>query len=141
MSDTALDHYKQGMSLFGQDDYPAAIAAYRQAIEARPDWIEALSALAVALMRNGDLEEAIEVGKQVAELDPEDPFAQTSLSIFYQRKSQAFEEAGDKEKTAEWIELAEKAGAKARLLGWKQELKTNPNAPPPDNIGDMNVIQ
>ena len=125
MSDTALDHYKQGMSLFGQDDYPAAIEAYRLALAERPDWIEALSALAVALMRSGDVEEAIVVGKQV----------------FYQRKSQAFEEAGDKEKTAEWIELAEKAGAKARLLGWKQELKTNPNAPPPDNIGDMNVIQ
>ena len=38
--------------------------------------------------------------------------------MFYQRKG--------------LIPEAEKEQAKARMLNWKQELKTNPNAPPPE---------
>ena len=49
----------------------------------------------------------------------------TSLSMCLQRMNR--------------IEEAEKAQAKARMLSWKQELKTNPNAPPPS--GGMNVKQ
>ena len=47
--------------------------------------------------------------------------------MFFQRK-------GD-------IEEAEKEGAKARMLSWKEELKKNPDAPPPGPAGSMDVIQ
>ena len=36
---------------------------------------------------------------------------------------------------------AEKESAKARMLAWKAELKTNPDAPPPTDAGGMGVIQ
>ena len=61
------------------------------------------------------------------EVDAEDPQAFTSLSMIYQRLDK--------------IDDAEKAQAKARMLSWKQELKTNPNAPPPADAGGMNVVQ
>jgi hypothetical protein len=48
----------------------------------------------------------------VIALDPDDPFAYTSQSIFLQRKGQ--------------IPEAEKAQAKARMASWKQELKKEP---------------
>ena len=73
------------------------------------------------------LDEAIETGKKLIELDQEDPFAHTTLSMIYQRKNM--------------IDEAEKEQAKARMLSWKQELKTNPNAPPPGPAGSMDVIQ
>ncbi len=58
--------------------------------------------------------------------DPDDPFAYTSQSIFYQRKG--------------LIPEAEKAQAQARMASWKQDLKKNPNAPPPDT-GTIKVVQ
>ena len=39
------------------------------------------------------------------------------------------------------IELAEKEGAEARMISWKDELKENPDAPPPAEPGSMNVVQ
>jgi hypothetical protein len=39
------------------------------------------------------------------------------------------------------IEEAESEAAKARMLSWQQELKDNPNAPPPGPAGSLNVKQ
>ena len=39
------------------------------------------------------------------------------------------------------IEAAEKEGAEARTISWKEELKENPDAPPPAEPGSMNVVQ
>ena len=61
--------------------------------------------------------------------------------MFYQRQSVAAEEAGDEPKARELIDLAEKEGAKARMISWKDELKTNPDARPPGPAGSMDVIQ
>ena len=137
----ALDHYKEGLSLFGQQKHTEAISAYEKALEARPGWTEAMHGLAMACMHSGDIDRAIEVGQKAADADPEDPFAFTSLSMFYQRKSQIAEEAGDAEGTKDWIAKAEKEQGTARLLSWKIELRTNPNAPPPETPGPMDVIQ
>ena len=71
--------------------------------------------------------EVREIGKRIVELDPDDAFAHTSLSMFYQRKGM--------------IDEAEAEGAKARMLSWKEELRKNPDAPPPGPAGSMNVIQ
>jgi len=122
-----MEHYLKGLSLFGEGKHKQAIDAYEKALKVSPNWPEAMNALAMAHMNHGTIDDAIRIGKEIVELDPNDPFAHTSLSMFYQRKGM--------------IEEAEKEGAKARMLSWKEELKTNPNAPPPGPAGSMDVIQ
>jgi Flp pilus assembly protein TadD len=123
---SALEHYKQGLTLFGAGRNADAIVAFRAALEGRPEWIDAMHALATAQSRLGDQDAALATIERVIELDPDDPFAYTSQSIFLQRKG--------------LIPEAEKAQAKARMASWKQELKKNPNAPPPDT-GPIRVVQ
>lgn len=120
-------HHMAGLKLFGQGKFEEAIAEYHQALALSPDWPEVLNALAISQSKLGRQDEAVATIQRVIELTPEDPFAFTSLSIFLQRQGK--------------IPEAEAAGAKARMLNWKQELKTNPNAKPPDNDGKMRVIQ
>ena len=137
----AQQHYLEGLKLFGEDAYDEAVAAYERALELQPDWADALHGLAMAKMHLGALDEAIEVGLRLCELEPEDPFPHTSLSMFYQRKSAVAEQAGNEPQARAMIEEAEKEGAKARMLSWKQELKTNPDAVPPGPAGSMDVVQ
>ena len=77
-------------------------------------------------MNAGRLEPALATLEKLTGLVPQDPMGFTSLSMCLQRMDK--------------IEEAEKAQAHARLLSWKQELKTNPSAPPPDD-GPMRVQQ
>ena len=122
-----IEHYKKGLELFGQGQHLDAIEEYKKCLAEDADWTEALHAIAMAQMQANLLDDAIATGKRIVELDPEDAFAHTSLSMFYQRKGM--------------IDEAEKEAARARMLSWKQELKTNPNAPPPGPAGSMDVIQ
>ena len=119
-------HYKQGLTLFGQQKHEEAVAEYRKALELSPDWTDCLHAVAMALSELGRHDEAIETGQRIVELDADDAFAHTSLSMFYMRKG--------------LIPEAEAEGAKARMVAWRQELKTNPNAPPPADAGGMKVV-
>jgi tetratricopeptide (TPR) repeat protein len=123
----AKSHYLAGLKLFGQQKFEEAIVEYRLALEQKPDWADVWHALATAESKLGRQDEAIETVKRVIELTPTDAFAFTSLSIFLQRKGM--------------IPEAEKAAAQARMLAWKEELKKNPNAPPPSGLGDMHVVQ
>jgi tetratricopeptide (TPR) repeat protein len=141
MSNTAVEHYMRGMTLFGEGEHITAEDAFRQALAAQPKWTEAMHGLAMTLMHQGRLEDAITVGKEITEIDDGDPFAHTSLSIFYQRQSAIAEEKGDKQAATDLIAEAEKSGAQARLLSWKQELRSNPDAPKPDLPEGMDVIQ
>jgi len=50
---------------------------------------------------------------QISEIDPDDILAHTSLSILYQKKGMVPEAEAE----------AEAEGNKARVLGWKQQLK------------------
>ena len=115
----ALEHYKKGLALYGEGKYTLSIAEYDLALGIEPEWSDALQAKGMAQMHSGKLKEALETLKRVTEMAPEDPLAFTSLSMAYVR--------------LENIEEAEKAQAQARLLSWKQELKTNPDAPRPDD--------
>lgn len=123
----AIDHYMKGLKLFGQSRHLEAIEEYKRVLELEPQHTDALLALATAQMNAGLLDEAIASGRHLIELDAEDAFAHTTLSMIYQRKGM--------------IDEAEKEQAKARMLSWKQELKQNPNAPPPGPAGGMGVIQ
>jgi tetratricopeptide (TPR) repeat protein len=124
---THIDHYKQGLALFGQQKNEEAAACFAEALVVKPDWLDALHALATAQSKLGRQDEALATIARVIELDPDDPFAYTSQSIFLQRKG--------------LIPEAEAASAKARMASWKQELKKNPNAPPPGPAGGMSVVQ
>ena len=141
VAEEANQYYLEGLKLYGEQNHGEAIAAYERALAVKPDWTDAMHGLAMAHMHNGTVDEAIEIGLRICELDKEDAFAHTSLSMFYQRKAAGFEEAGDAEQSLAMIDAAEKEGAKARMLSWKQDLKENPDAPPPGPAGSMDVIQ
>lgn len=123
---TPLDSYKAGLALFGKNQFAEAIAQFEKALAGRPNWLDALHALATAQSKAGDQDAALATIARVIASDPDDPFAYTSQSIFYQRKG--------------LIPEAEKAQAQARMASWKQDLKKNPNAPPPDT-GPIRVVQ
>ncbi|HED64008.1 MAG TPA: tetratricopeptide repeat protein [Planctomycetes bacterium] len=118
MADPAVEFYKEGLACYGRGEFDRAIEAYRKALEVRPDWSDCLQALGMSQMNGGKLKEALATLERVTELAPEDPLAFTSLSMCLQRM--------------ERIEDAEKAQSQARLLSWKEELKTNPGAAPPE---------
>jgi Flp pilus assembly protein TadD len=65
--------------------------------------------IALDLVAEGH-DEAIEVSKQISALDPDDVLAHTGLSILYQKKGM--------------IPEAEAEANQARILGWKQQLKS-----------------
>ena len=86
-----------------------AVAAYQQSIAADATFTEAMHGLARALQDLDRYDEAIAIAQRIAEIDPEDVLAHTSLSVIYQKKGMIAE--------------AEAEAAKARVLGWKQQLK------------------
>jgi Flp pilus assembly protein TadD len=102
------DLYNQGMDLFAEGRLDEAAAAYQRALEEDPNYPDALHALAMTYAHQEKLDEAIEVGKKLVEIAPQDELAYTSLSIFYQQKGMIAE--------------AEQVAAQARTLGWKRQL-------------------
>lgn len=74
-----------------------------------PDQRDALEVLGMLLSEKGDLERSIELTKRLVDLEPESIMAHANLSRFYML-------AGDKETAEEWQ-------AKARVLGWKDEMR------------------
>jgi len=123
--DPAMELYMKGLKLFGQQENEAAIEAFEEALDIKPDWTDALLAKATCLSNLGRQPEAIAVARKVTELDPDDPMGYTSLSMFHMRNEE--------------IDEAEKVQAQARMVSWKQELKANPDAPAPP--GGIDVVQ
>jgi len=80
------DHYNEGMELFAQDKLEEAVAAYLRALEEDPNHADALHALAMTYAHQEKFDQAIEVGKRLIEVAPDDELAYTSLSIFYQKQ-------------------------------------------------------
>lgn len=106
---TAEDHYYAALDLMADGKLEEAVASYRESLTADPKFTEAMHGLARALQDLERYDEAIAVANQIAEIDPDDVLAHTSLSVLYQKKGM--------------IPEAEAEGAKARVLGWKQQLK------------------
>jgi Flp pilus assembly protein TadD len=105
----AEDHYYAALDLLAEGDFESAREQYERAVAADPTFTEAMHGLAKVLVDLNRLDEAIVVANRIAELEPDDVLAHTSLSVIYQKKGM--------------IEEAEAEGAKARVLGWKQQLK------------------
>ncbi|MGB7602805.1 MAG: tetratricopeptide repeat protein [Candidatus Sulfotelmatobacter sp.] len=105
----AEDRYYVALDLMADGKLEEAVAAYRESLAIDPTFTEAMHGLARALQDLQRYDEAIEVAQKITELDPDDVLAHTSLSVLYQKKGM--------------IPEAEAEGAKARVLGWKQQLK------------------
>jgi tetratricopeptide (TPR) repeat protein len=99
----------QAVDVYADGEYDEAIGLYRRAIELDPKCTDAFTGLAMCYQAKGDLDNAIAITKRYTEAAPDDILAFTNLSMFYQKKGM--------------IKEAEAAGAEARRLDWKRQLK------------------
>jgi tetratricopeptide (TPR) repeat protein len=109
MADEKEELYDKAVDAYADDKFDDAIALYQRAIALDPDYEDAIHGLAMCYQAKGDLDRAIEVTKGYLERRPEEILAWTNLSMFYQKKGM--------------IQEAEAAGAEARRLDWKRQLK------------------
>jgi len=101
--------YKEGFRHFVANHLDEAIASYREALALDPDLAIAWNGLAMALGKRGDLDGAIEAGKRLVALEPEEPLGHTSLSIFYQGKGM-IPEAEEEKAVAMRLQLKQQKG-------------------------------
>jgi tetratricopeptide (TPR) repeat protein len=106
---SAEDHYYAGIDFFGEGKLDEAIAEYQKALEINPGLSDALHGIAQACYAKQDFDAAIDAANRILLLDAEDILALTTISRSYQRKGMVPE--------------AEEAGNKARVLGWKKQLR------------------
>ena len=105
----AEDQYYAALDLVSEGEQERALDEYQKSLDADPVFTEAMHGMARTLQDLNRLDEAIAVANRIAELDPDDVLAHTSLSVLYQKKGM--------------IPEAEAEANKARILGWKQQLK------------------
>ncbi len=101
--------YDEGERLKEEGKLQEAIAKYHEALDADESFALPHFALAVVYGKAGDHENAVKHGERACEMDPDDPFSYTAMSMTYQR---AF--VGTQKR--EYIQLAENATAKAHSL-------------------------
>ena len=99
---------QSGLESLAAGEAAHAAEAFRSAIDTDPTHVEAHHGLIRALRDAEQFEAAVEAAHALIALTPEDPLAQTSLSI-------ALQKAG-------LIPEAESAAGRARILEWKQQL-------------------
>ena len=87
----------------------AAIEGFRASLAADSGFRDATHGLIHALKNAGKLDEAIAVTRELLAADPDDVLGYTSLSILYQHQGKIAE--------------AESAATRAKLLGWKRQLR------------------
>lgn len=106
---TAHQLYYDALDLLA-DGHPAdAAALLRTALALDGGFLDGWHALTRALQDAGELDEAVAAVQRLIALDPEDVLAHTRLSILYQARGMVAE--------------AEQEATRAKLLGWKQQLR------------------
>jgi tetratricopeptide (TPR) repeat protein len=100
--------FYEGSDLHGEKRYDEAMERFDRCLAIDADYTDAILGKAMVHLERGEHEQAIALGRRLAELAPDDVLAFTSLSMFYER--------------AGMIKEAEEAGAKARMLDWKRQL-------------------
>jgi predicted Zn-dependent protease len=100
-----------GIDLLAANRPEEAAQAFRDAIAVDAGHCEAHHGLIRALRDAGELEQSIAAAQTLATLMPDDPLAQTALSISLQ--------------SAGRVPEAEAAGARARILEWKMQLASS----------------
>jgi Tfp pilus assembly protein PilF len=116
-NEIAEQRYHEALDLVASGDPAAAATRFREALELDPNLLDAMHGLIRALQDAGDFDQAIAAANDLIARDPEDPLAHTSLSILYQQKGM--------------IPEAEAEALKAKLLGWKLELRNSSAANSP----------
>jgi tetratricopeptide (TPR) repeat protein len=106
---SAEDHYYHAVDCIAEGDLAAAISAFRASLACDAEFEDAWHGLIRVLQDAGHLDEAVMEANRLAEKTPEDVLVHTRLSILYQMQGRVPE--------------AEAEAAKARVLGWKHELK------------------
>jgi len=110
----AAEAYSQrGLDLLAAGSSDEAIDAFRLAMAADPNNIEANHGIIRAMRDAGRVEQAIAASLALIALTPGDPLAHTALSI-------SLQDAGH-------IPEAEAAAARARVLEWKMQLQRPPD--------------
>ena len=99
----------EGSDLHGDGKHGEAMQAFDKCLAIDADYADAILGKAMVHLARDEFDLAIELGKRLVELDPEDLLGYTNLSMFYMRAGR--------------IEEAEEANAKARMLEWKRQLK------------------
>ncbi len=107
--DAKEQHYEKGMEQMAGGNLSGAIAELKAAVQIDAHYAEALHALAMIYYQAQEYDNAIETGKQLVQVNPNDILAHTSLSMFYVAKGMVTE--------------AEAEAAEARRLTWKEQLK------------------
>ncbi len=82
---TPNELYDQASTLREQGDKEGAVAKLKEAIEADPDFALGHGMLAKLYADLAKADEAIHHAKRVVELEPNDTFSYTALSVIYQR--------------------------------------------------------
>lgn len=108
MADDARAIYREGFQHFVNDRLDEAVAAYRRALAIDDGLALAWTALSRALRQQGDLDAAIEAGRKVVELEPNDPLSHTNLSILFQAKGM-IQEAEDEKALATRLEAGSRS--------------------------------
>ena len=114
MTDDELQHLIEDATFdYTMGDNDAALAKLARATAAAPDSFAAWHALAEVNFSLRRYDDALPAAEQAHRIRPDDLFINTTLSRIWMEK-------GDKP-------MAEKFGAQAKILGWKDQLK-NPAA-------------
>ena len=101
--------YNDVEKLIDDEKFQEAIDKLKQIIQQDESFVLGHLALARVYTKTGQHAEAIEHGKRACELEPEDSFNFTALSVTYQR-------AWAGTQNQQYIQLAEDAMAQARML-------------------------
>jgi len=105
-TDELMDEGNTALAIGELDE---AAGYFRRAVEQDPQFQDGWHALSMALYKLDRYEESIEAGTRAAQIDPNNQFVWSSLSLAYNANKQKAE--------------AEAAGAKARILSWGGKIK------------------
>jgi cytochrome c-type biogenesis protein CcmH/NrfG len=108
------DLYMEALDQFADENYAEAVRVFQQVVAQDPTYVDAYHGIARASFEGREqdpdlLDAAIAAAEKIVELDPDDVTAYSTLSQIYVWK-------GDKDTAEMW-------GGKARVAGWKQQLK------------------
>ena len=99
----------EGNTALAIGELEEAAKYFRQVVDQDPQFQDGWHALSMALYKLDRYEESIEAGVCAAQIDPNNQFVWSSLSLAYNANKQKAE--------------AEAAGAKARILSWGGKIK------------------
>lgn len=107
------EQYDAAEKLKDEGKFEEASTKLAEILETDESFVLAHLALAVVNGKLGKHAEAVAHAQRACELEPDDPFQFTALSVTCQRASQAVDNAADNQR---FIQMAEDAMAKAHML-------------------------